>query len=140
MANQNKRLLRDTVAKLDTNKKVNPRDLSSDQDLTIALMNMIAVEELCPDTNIGNMVADLRAKMMQHVVRNNRFMLISHELLAKSMQLMTDGINALKNENTKQAYELFDKSYEFYVLFWGVNMELISPNDISLNKGVDSNT
>lgn len=140
MANQNKKLLRDTVAKLDANKKVNPRDLSSDQDLTIALMNMIAVEELCPDTNIGNMVADLRAKMMQHVVRNNRFMLISHELLSKSMQLMTDGINALKNENTKQAYELFDKSYEFYVLFWGVNMELISPNDISLNKGVDSNT
>ena len=140
MANQNKKLLRDTVAKLDAIKKVNPRDLSSDQDLTIALMNMIAVEELCPDTNIGNMVADLRAKMMQHVVRNNRFMLISHELLSKSMQLMTDGINALKNGNTKQAYELFDKSYEFYILFWGVNMELISADDISLNKGVDSNT
>ena len=140
MANQNKKLLRDTVAKLDAIKKVNPRDLSSDQDLTIALMNMIAVEELCPDTNIGNMVADLRAKMMHHVVRTNRFMLISHELLAKSMQLMTDGINALKNGNTKQAYELFDKSYEFYILFWGVNMELISADDISLNKGVDSNT
>ena len=139
MANQDKRLLRDTVAKLDANKKVNPRDLSSDQDLTIALMNMIAVEELCPDTNSGNMVADLRAKMMQHVVRNNRFMLISHELLSKSMQMMTDGINALKNGNTKQAYELFDKSYEFYVMFWGVNMELISIDDISLNKGVDSN-
>lgn len=140
MANQNKELLRDTVAKLDANKKVNPRDLSSDQDLTIALMNMIAVEELCPNNTIGNMVADLRTKMMQHVVRNNRFMVASHELLAKSMQMMTDGINALKNGNTKQAYGLFDKSYEFYVMFWGINMELISTDDISLNKGVDSNT
>ena len=33
------------VEKLDAAKKVNPKDLSSDQDLTIGIMNLISIEE-----------------------------------------------------------------------------------------------
>ena len=31
--------------KIDATKKVNPKDLSSDQDLTIGIMNLISIEE-----------------------------------------------------------------------------------------------
>ena len=35
----------DSSEKSDSPKKVNPKDLSSDQDLTIAIMNLISIEE-----------------------------------------------------------------------------------------------
>lgn len=125
MANQEKKLLHDTVAQLDANKKVNLHDLSSDQDLTIALMNLIAIEKMCPDTDIGNMVADIRMNLMQRVVTKEKYLKQSYELLGQSMRLFDDGIKAMKDGASKQAYDLFDRSYESYVVFWGINMGLI---------------
>ena len=40
-----KMTLEEMIAKVDASKKVNPLDLSSDQDLSIALMNLISLEE-----------------------------------------------------------------------------------------------
>ena len=37
--------VKEYVEKLDSGKKVNPKDLSSDQDLTIGIMNLISIEE-----------------------------------------------------------------------------------------------
>ena len=37
--------VKEFVERIDSSKKVNPKDLSSDQDLTIAIMNLISIEE-----------------------------------------------------------------------------------------------
>ena len=37
--------LNEFVERVDSMKKLNPKDLSSDQDLTIAIMNLISIEE-----------------------------------------------------------------------------------------------
>ena len=37
--------VKEFVERIDATKKVNPKDLSSDQDLTIAIMNLISIEE-----------------------------------------------------------------------------------------------
>ena len=37
--------VKEFVEKIDAGKKLNPKDLSSDQDLTIAIMNLISIEE-----------------------------------------------------------------------------------------------
>lgn len=37
--------IKEYVEKIDSAKKVNPKDLSSDQDLTIGIMNLISIEE-----------------------------------------------------------------------------------------------
>ena len=37
--------VKEFVEKIDATKKVNPKDLSSDQDLTLAIMNLISIEE-----------------------------------------------------------------------------------------------
>ena len=37
--------IREFVEKIDNMKKANPKDLSSDQDLSIAVMNLISIEE-----------------------------------------------------------------------------------------------
>ena len=37
--------VKEFVERVDATKKKNPKDLSSDQDLTIAIMNLISIEE-----------------------------------------------------------------------------------------------
>lgn len=37
--------VKEFVEQIDNAKKLNPKDLSSDQDLTIAIMNLISIEE-----------------------------------------------------------------------------------------------
>lgn len=41
------------------------------------------------------------------------------------MRLMEVGTKALGAGNTKDAYNLFNKAYDLYSLFWGINMNLI---------------
>ena len=43
--NKREKSLKAFVEKIDNMKKVNPKDLSSDQDLSIAIMNLISIEE-----------------------------------------------------------------------------------------------
>ncbi len=138
---KNKKMtMEEMIAKVDASKKVNPLDLSSDQDLSIALMNLISLEEHfffsgAKTQNTGfydliNTVRDMRKDLMARIVKkstaeNGEVWCISKHLLAASMRIMEVGTKALGAGNKKDAYELFNKSYELYSLFWGINMDLI---------------
>ncbi len=132
--------LEEMVAKVDASKKVNPLDLSSDQDLSIALMNLISLEEhfffsgaktqKTGFYDLINTVREMRKELMARIVKkstseNGEVWCISKHLLAASMRVMEVGTKALGAGNTKDAYDLFNKSYELYSLFWGINMDLI---------------
>lgn len=135
-----KMTLKEMVAKVDASKKVNPLDLSSDQDLSIALMNLISLEEhfffsgaktqKTGFYDLINTVRDMRKELMARIVKkstseNGEVWCISKHLLAASMRIMEVGTKALSAGNTQDAYNLFNKSYELYSLFWGINMDLI---------------
>lgn len=129
--------VKEFVEKLDNAKKVNPKDLSSDQDLTIGIMNLISIEEhlMFSGAKTGkkefydliNDVREQRKQMMQKIIPSyeGEVWCISKHLLAASMRIMEVGTKALSAGNTKDAYDLFNKSYELYSLFWGLNMDLI---------------
>ncbi len=132
--------LEELVARVDASKKVNPLDLSSDQDLSIALMNLISLEEhfffsgaktqKTGFYDLINTVRDMRKDLMARIVKkstaeNGEVWCISKHLLAASMRVMEVGTKALGAGNTRDAYDLFNKSYELYSLFWGINMDLI---------------
>lgn len=132
--------LEEMVARVDASKKVNPLDLSSDQDLSIALMNLISLEEhfffsgaktqKTGFYDLINTVRDMRKELMSRIVKkssaeNGEVWCISKHLLAASMRIMEVGTKALSAGNTQDAYNLFNKSYELYSLFWGINMDLI---------------
>ena len=123
-----KKSVKDMIVQADNAKKVNPRDLSSDQDLTIGLMNLIAIENIAGDSQIAQMVADVRKKLMKRVVTDDVKYDILLGLLGKSVMLMEDGMRVL-SDNPK-AYELFDAAYEAYAMFWGVNMGVIKISDL----------
>ena len=123
-----KKSIKEMIARADAAKKVNPRDLSSDQDLTIGLMNLIAIENIAPDSQIAQMVADTRKNLMSRVVKRAEYIKKSQELLGVAMSLMSDGVRAFPNK--KRAYECFDSAYEAYAMFWGLNMGFIDLSDI----------
>ena len=139
-AKKSKMTLEEMVAKVDASKKVNPLDLSSDQDLSIALMNLISLEEhfffsgaktqKTGFYDLINTVRDMRKELIARIVKkstaeNGEVWCISKHLLAASMRVMEVGTKALSAGNTQDAYDLFNKSYELYSLFWGINMDLI---------------
>lgn len=123
-----KKSITDKIVRADNAKKVNPRDLSSDQDLTIGLMNMIAIEEMAPKSQIADMVGEIRKKLMVRVVQDDKLMDSSYKMLGRAIALMNDGMRALPN--TKQAYKYFDSAYAMYSVFWGLNMGFIKPDEI----------
>ena len=126
------------VEKLDAAKKVNPKDLSSDQDLTIGIMNLISIEEhlMFSGAKTGktqfydliNEVREMRKNAMLKIIPayEGEVWCISKHLLAASMRVFEVGTKALAAGDKETAYSLFDQSYELYCMFWGLNMGMLT--------------
>lgn len=131
------------IDKVDQMKKQEKMDLSSDQDLTVALMNLISIEEhlFFSGAKTGKTdyydlikeVRDMRKELLKKIIKEyeGEVWCISKHLLAASMRLMEVGTKQLSMDKKEEAYDLFDKSYTLYSLFWGVNMKLISTENIT---------
>lgn len=140
------------IEKLDAAKKVNPKDLSSDQDLTIGIMNLISIEEhlMFSGAKTGkhhfydliNEVRELRKQAMLKIIPayEGEVWCISKHLLAAAMRLFEVGTKALAAGDKKNAYDLFDQSYGLYCMFWGLNMGVINSDNEPETKKVKSAT
>jgi hypothetical protein len=138
----------DLIAKVDEMKKQDKMDLSSDQDLSIAIMNLISIEEhfFFTGAKLGKPeyydlikdVREMRKQLLQKIIKEyeGEVWCISKHLLAASMRLMEVGTKALGQDKKEEANDLFQKSYDLYSLFWGINMKLIKTDDI---KKIDDN-
>ena len=134
--------VKELVERIDSSKKLNPKDLSSDQDLTIAIMNLISIEEHLvfsgAKTNKNSFydlieeVRELRKTLMQKIIPSyeGEVWCISKHLLASSMRLMEVGTKQQSLHNTEEAYKLFNQAYELYCLFWGLNMKMLNVDDV----------
>ena len=112
-----KKNLKNMVEYTDASKKVNSLDLSSDQDLTIALMNLVAIEEIAPNGQIGQMVSEMRERLMARMTQDAEIMVRGYELLAQAVRAMDDAARAQQDGDNVMAYKLYDASYEAYVLY-----------------------
>lgn len=135
--------VKEFVERMDNMKKKNPKDLSSDQDLTIALMNLISIEEHLifsgAKTNKNSFydmvhdIREMRKNLMMKVIPSyeGEVWCISKHLLATAMRLMEVGTKQQSLNNTEEAYRLFGQAYDLYCLFWGLNMNLIDTKEIT---------
>ena len=126
------------VEKLDAAKKVNPKDLSSDQDLTIGIMNLISIEEhlMFSGAKTGktefydliNDVREMRKNAMLKIIPayEGEVWCISKHLLAAAMRVFEVGTKALAAGDKDTAYSMFNQSYELYCMFWGLNMGMLT--------------
>ena len=138
--------IREFVEKIDNMKKANPKDLSSDQDLSIAVMNLISIEEhlVFSGAKTGKTsfydlieeIREMRKQLMQKMIREyeGEVWCISKHLLGASYRLMEVGTKQQSMGNTKDAYDLFDKAYKLYCLFSGLNMNAINLKDVQWVK------
>lgn len=122
-------------------------DLSSDEDLSIAVMNLISIEEHLffsaektgkPEfLEILREVREMRKTLLKKLIKEyeGEVWCIAKHLLAASMRLMEVGTKALTKGEKKEAEDLFKKAYHLYSLFWGLNLGVVKTNNI--NKIVD---
>lgn len=128
--------------------KDNQLDLSSDEDLSIAIMNLISIEEHFFFTggktgepeyfDLLNTAREMRKDLLKRIVKDpeGEVWCISKHLLSASMRLMEVGTKAQGRGKKEEAAELFKKAYELYSLFWGINLKLIDMGEV---KKLDEN-
>ena len=134
--------LDEMIKKVDDLKKENKLDLSSDQDLSIAIMNLVSIEEHFFFTgaktgkpeyyDLLNEVREMRKGLLKKIIKDyeGEVWCISKHLLAASYRLMEVGTKAQGKGSKEEAKEMFQKAYDLYSLFWGLNMKLIGTDDI----------
>jgi len=129
------------VKKVSSLSKEHKLDLSTDEDLSIAIMNLISIEEHFFFTHaktgkdgyveLLRVVREMRKKLLKRMITEyeGEVWCISKHLLAASMRLMEVGTKQLTNKNTKEAKKFFRYSYELYLLFWGLNLKVIKSGE-----------
>jgi hypothetical protein len=117
-------------------------DLSSDEDLSIAIMNLISIEEHFFFTaaktgkdqyyDLLGQVREMRKSLLKKIVKEyeGEVWCISKHLLSASMRLIEVGTKQQGLGHDKDAKEMFTKAYELYSLFWGLNLNLLNVGEI----------
>lgn len=112
-------------------------DISSGEDLSIGIMNLISIEEHLFYTSqktkdkkyidILNDIRKMRVELMKDIIKDyeGEVWCISKHLLAASMRVMEVGTKELKKGDKEKAWGLFEKSYQLYSLFWGLNLGVV---------------
>lgn len=142
MKKQNNEEIKKFLEKVKALEKGEKLDLSSDEDLSIAIMNLISIEEHFFFTynktkdekylDLLNEVREMRKSALKRIIKEyeGEVWCISKHLLAASMRLMEVGTKSLTKGDRAGAKEMFEKSYQLYSLFWGLNLGLIQTKDI----------
>lgn len=118
-------------------------DLSSDEDLSIAIMNLVSIEEhfFFTGAKTGKTVyydllgeaREMRKELLKKIIKDyeGEVWCISKHLLAASMRLIEVGTKEQTKGNKKEAHDFFKKAYELYSLFWGLNLKLVNVKNVT---------
>src|SRR3972149_9862376 len=133
---------KDLISKVEAVTKTGKVDLSSSEDLSIGIMNLISIEEHLFFTaektgkpqylDILNEVRTMRAELLKKIIKDyeGEVWCISKHLLAASMRLMEVGTKEEKKGHRKEAWDLFQKSFRLYSLFWGLNLGIVKTDKV----------
>lgn len=125
-------------------------DLSKDEDMSIAVMNLVSLEEHFFFTSMKtdnasylemlNEVRKLRGKLMKKLVTNpeGEEWCISKHLLAASMRIMEVGTKELGLGRKKEAEEMFRQAFELYSQFFMINLKMLPPKRIKEGSKLSS--
>jgi len=134
--------LEEFMNKVKAMEKGHQLDLSSDEDLSIAIMNLISMEEHFFFTynktkntkylDLLNEIREMRKSALKRIIKDyeGEGWCISKHLLAASMRFMEVGTKSLTKGDKADAQDMFQKSYDLYSLFWGLNLGLVQTKDV----------
>jgi len=125
------------VKKIETMKKSGQVDLSTEEDLSIAVMNLISLEEHFFFTgvktgkpeyfNLLDETRSVRKALLARLVdeHEGETWCISKHLLGTTMRLIEVGTKLHADGNLDKAKETFDYAHKIYSLFWALRLKLI---------------
>lgn len=130
------------LAKIESLKEKAGADLSTAEDLSMAVMNLVSLEEHFFFTGVktkkdeyfdtSQEIREVRKVLLAKLMPNNEgeTWCISKHLLATTMRLIEVGTK-LQSENKKdEAKNMFEKAYKIYSIFWALKLKLISGSKI----------
>ena len=134
------------IEKIEEIKEKNGLDISAWEDLSIALMNLVGLEEHCffsyvktqddKFLKILETVRELRKKLLALIVKkddDSEKWCMSKHFLASSMRLYEVANRLLHEKKEKEAKEMYKDAAELYGLFWALNID--SKGKINLREG-----
>src|SRR3989338_1666099 len=116
-------------------KEKNELDLSLGEDLSIALMNLVSLEEHSffsfvktkdeKFLGILETCRELRKKLLAKIVKkdDSEKWCMSKHLLASSIRLYEVGNRLLHENKIDEAKEMYNDAAEMYALFWKLNID-----------------
>ena len=128
--------------KIESLKKRAGVDLSTAEDLSMAVMNLVSLEEHFFFTGVKTKkdeyvdtsleIREVRKKLLEQLMPNHEgeTWCISKHLLATTMRLIEVGSKLQSEDRKDQAKNMFNKAHKIYSIFWALKLKLISGHEI----------
>ena len=129
-------------AKINAIKEKSGVDLSTGEDLSLAVMNLISLEEHFFFTGVKTKkdeyfdssleIREMRKKLLEQLMPDHEgeTWCISKHLLSATMRLVEVG-NKLHSEGEKEkAKQMFENAYKIYTIFWALKLKLIKGQNV----------
>lgn len=137
------------VKKIEKMKAAGEVDLSMEEDLSLAVANLISLEEhffFTGERAKKPEYFDLLSEVREARKALMKKLLPSHEgetwcaakhLLAVTMRLLEVGTKLQADGRKDEAREVFDRAYGMYSLFWGLRLKLIDIKELKTMAAKD---
>lgn len=140
--NTNSLTIDEFMAKVEALKKKGGVDLSAAEDLSIAVMNLISLEEHFFFTGaktkdgsyyeLSGEIRNMRTRLMEGLVEKHEgeTWCSTKHLLSATMRLIETGNRYVASGDKKKAEEFFADAYRLYTIFWALKTKLVSAHSL----------
>jgi hypothetical protein len=130
------------IERVESMKKNAGLDLSTEEDLSLAIMNLISLEEHFFFTGVKtekseyfdmlNETREMRKRLLGKMIdkKEGEVWCISKHLLSGTMRLMEVGTKLQNDGNKEEAEQIFKDAYKLYSLFFALRLKLINIDSI----------
>jgi hypothetical protein len=130
--------MEELIEKVNKLKATGELDLSMEEDLSIAIMNLISLEEHFYFTaektgkdeyfDLLNQTREIRKQLLAKMIdrHEGETWCIAKHLLAATMRMMEVGTKLQSSGKKEESREMFKRAYEIYSLFWALRLKLIN--------------
>ena len=147
----NKLTIDEFLVKIESLKEKAGVDLSTTEDLSLAVMNLISLEEHFFFTGVklnkdeyfetSNEIRNLRKELLKELMPNHEgeTWCISKHLLSSTMRLIEVGNKLSSDDKKDEAKIMFERAYKVYSIFWALKLKLIDGQLIKDTAKTSSN-
>ncbi len=147
----NKLTIDEFLVKIESLKEKAGVDLSITEDLSLAVMNLISLEEHFFFTGVklnkdeyfetSNEIRNLRKELLKELMPNHEgeTWCISKHLLSSTMRLIEVGNKLSSDDKKDEAKIMFERAYKVYSIFWALKLKLIDGQLIKDTSKTSSN-